>query len=278
MRTTSPLRRVVGQLHRHPASALVIGRSVGFAAAFAIPIVLSRILDQTEFGTYKQLFLIYATLFGVAQLGMAESLYYFIPRDSNGAGQHIASALATLAAAGVGCLTLLILFSAGIAGWLKNPQLTPGLLPLGIFLILTLVAAPLEIVLVSRRKYGSAALTYAVSDLMRVACVLSPAIVIGTISSVMWGAAGFAFARLGATVWTLRRDLVTSFEPNVVDVARAAGLCAPLCPGSSRRRDPVQLPSVRRRDASTTRRRSRYLQSVSCRCRWSTSLPRRAPT
>ena len=84
-------------MHRHPASALVIGRSVGFAAAFAIPIVLSRMLDQTEFGTYKQLFLIYATLFGVAQLGMAECLYYFIPKDSTGAGQHIASALATLA-------------------------------------------------------------------------------------------------------------------------------------------------------------------------------------
>ena len=216
MRTTPPLRRAIGQLHRHPASALVIGRSVGFAAAFAIPIVLSRILDQTEFGTYKQLFLIYTTLFGVAQLGMAESLYYFIPRDSKGAGQHIASALATLAAAGVGCLALLVLFSAGIAGWLKNLQLTPGLLPLGIFLILTLVAAPFEIVLVSRRKYGSAALAYAVSDLMRVACVLSPAIVIGTISSVMWGAAGFACARVGAMVWTLRRDLVTGFRPNVV--------------------------------------------------------------
>ena len=215
MRTASPLRRVVDELHRHPASALVIGRSVGFAAAFAIPIVLSRILDQSEFGTYKQLFLIYATLFGVAQLGMAESLYYFIPRDSTGAGQHIASALATLAAAGVACLTLLLLFSPGIAGWLKNPQLTPGLLPLGIFLTLTLVAAPLEIVLVSRRKYGSAALTYAVSDLTRVACILSPALVIGTISAVMWGAAGFACARLGAMVWTLRRDLVTSFKPDV---------------------------------------------------------------
>src|SRR5688572_30521694 len=132
--TRPALTRVVEALRQRPAVPIVIGRSIGFAAAFAIPIVLSRILDQAEFGTYKQLFLIYATLFGVAQLGMAESLYYFIPRDSTGAGQHIASALATLAAAGVACLTLLFLFSPGIAEWLKNPQLTSGLLPLGIFL------------------------------------------------------------------------------------------------------------------------------------------------
>ena len=110
-------------VRQRPAVSIVIGRSVGFTAAFAIPIVLSRILDQAEFGTYKQLFLIYATLFGVAQLGIAESLYYFIPRDSGRAGQHIAHAGLTLAAAGITCLTLLMLFSDAIAGWLANPHI-----------------------------------------------------------------------------------------------------------------------------------------------------------
>jgi O-antigen/teichoic acid export membrane protein len=205
----------VDALHRRPTVALVLGRSLGFVAAFAIPIVLSRTLDQAEFGTYKQLFLIYGTLFGVAQVGMAESLYYFVPRDSAGACHHIANAVATLAAAGVACLTLLMLSSGSVTDWLMNPQLSAGLLPLGVFLTLTLVTAPLEIVLVSRGRYNVAAVTYAASDLMRVACVLTPAIVIGTISSVMWGAVGFALARLAAMLWALRRDLLTSFRPDV---------------------------------------------------------------
>jgi O-antigen/teichoic acid export membrane protein len=213
--TVSALNLAVDALHRRPALSLVIGRSLGFVAAFAIPIVLSRTLDQAEFGTYKQLLLIYATLFGVAQLGMAESLYYFVPKESRGAGHHIANAVATLAVAGVACLTLLMLSSGAITEWLMNPQLTAGLLPLGVFLALTLVTAPLEIVLVSRGRYSRAALTYGVSDLMRVACVLTPAILIGTIPAVMWGAAGFAVARLGVMLWALRRDLVTSFRPDV---------------------------------------------------------------
>ena len=209
------LVRAVEALRQRPAVSIVIGRSVGFTAAFAIPIVLSRILDQSEFGTYKQLFLIYATLFGVAQLGIAESLYYFIPRDSGRAGQHIAHAGLTLAAAGIACLTLLMLFSDAIAGWLANPHISAGLLPLGVFLSVTLLTTPFEIVLVSRGRYSGAALTYAASDLVRVVCVVVPALVIGTIAAVMWGFVTFALARLVAMLWALRREVVTGFRPQL---------------------------------------------------------------
>jgi O-antigen/teichoic acid export membrane protein len=213
---TPPARTwVIEALRQRPAVSIVIGRSIGFVAAFAIPIALSRILDQAEFGTYKQLFLIYATLFGMAQLGIAESLYYFIPRDSHHAGQHIANAVVTLAASGVACLTLLMLSSSAIAGWLANPQITAGLLPLGVFLCLTLVTAPFEIVLVSRGRYNGAALTYAASDLVRVVCIVVPAFVIGTIAAVMWGVVAFALARLVAMLWSLRRELVTGFRPEL---------------------------------------------------------------
>src|SRR5437879_12894336 len=57
-----------------PTLVLMSGRSLAFAATFFIPMVLVRVFDQTEFGTYKQLFLIVSTLYGIAQLGMAESL------------------------------------------------------------------------------------------------------------------------------------------------------------------------------------------------------------
>ena len=63
-----------------PAFRLVAGRVIGGVVSFAIPVVLARVLLPTAFGTYKQLFLIYMTLYGVAQLGAAESLYYFVPR------------------------------------------------------------------------------------------------------------------------------------------------------------------------------------------------------
>ena len=63
-----------------PVLALMSGRTVGFVAAFLIPVVLARILDQAEFGTYKQLFLICGHAVRHGPVGMAESLFYFLPR------------------------------------------------------------------------------------------------------------------------------------------------------------------------------------------------------
>ena len=83
-------------------SLLISGRTVGFIVAFLIPLVLVRILDQAEFGTYKQLFLIAATLYGVGQLGMAESLYYFLPLAPRPAARYVANSLVALAVGGLG--------------------------------------------------------------------------------------------------------------------------------------------------------------------------------
>ena len=44
-----------------PAMVLMAGRMVGFAATFFVPIVLARVFTPEAFGTYKQLFLVYAT-------------------------------------------------------------------------------------------------------------------------------------------------------------------------------------------------------------------------
>ena len=57
-----------------PVLWLMSGRAFGQAAAFLIPVVLVRLFDAELFGSYKRLFLLYATLYGIAQLGLSESL------------------------------------------------------------------------------------------------------------------------------------------------------------------------------------------------------------
>ena len=80
-----------------PAAVLMSGRMIGIAVAFAIPVALARLFDQSEFGTYKQLFLVNATLYGIMQCGMAESLFYFVPSDPRRAGRYAMNALVVLA-------------------------------------------------------------------------------------------------------------------------------------------------------------------------------------
>ena len=81
---TALLKRVYHVLGQDGVSGaallLVAGRTAGFVAAFAIPVVLARTFDQAAFGTYKQLFLVFATLYAVLPFGMPASLYFFVPR------------------------------------------------------------------------------------------------------------------------------------------------------------------------------------------------------
>src|SRR5882762_3073530 len=103
-RTTAPADSRARADVTRPAALLVTGRVVGLVASFAIGIVLARIFAPAAFGTYKQFFLLYGTLYGLAQLGMAESLYYFVPRNTARMPRYVCNALITLAAAGLACL------------------------------------------------------------------------------------------------------------------------------------------------------------------------------
>jgi O-antigen/teichoic acid export membrane protein len=198
-----------------PALLLVIGRSVGLAASFAIGIVLARLFEPAAFGAYKQFFLVYATLYGILQLGMAESLYYFVPRQSEHTGRYVANAIAMLTAAGLVGTAALYAFRGAIGGWL-TPELSEFVVPLGLFLTFTLASTVLEIVMISRHRHLAAAVTYAASDIVRTALFVIPALAFGTLRAVFIGATLFAAARLLATVLALVRQFGRDFR---VDLA-----------------------------------------------------------
>ena len=120
-----------------PAALLVTGRVVGLIASFAIGIVLARIFAPAAFGTYKQFFLLYGTLYGLAQLGMAESLYFFVPRNASRMPRYVCNALITLAAAGLVCLGGLYAWRTQIAQRLTNAALADYMVLAGLFLTFT---------------------------------------------------------------------------------------------------------------------------------------------
>ena len=90
-----------------PALVLMVGRGVALVATFLAPLILVRLFDQSQFGTYKQLLLVYVTLYVLSQLGLAESLFYFIPRSTGGAGGYVANSMLALTGTGVASLALL---------------------------------------------------------------------------------------------------------------------------------------------------------------------------
>ena len=99
---------------------LISGRFVAVAITFIVPLVLARILAPPVFGTYRQLLLISTTIYGIAQLGMAESLFYFLPSNPKRGGVYAGNAVLTLAAAGAGVVLLLASLEGSLAAALGN--------------------------------------------------------------------------------------------------------------------------------------------------------------
>ena len=189
-----------------PAFLLVVGRTAGLMATFVIGPLLARLLTLEELGTYRTFFLLYATFFGLAQLGMAESLYYFVPRAPPAAGRYGANAALTLIVSGLACTGLLWAGGTRIAAHFDNPALPGYFALLAVFLTLMLVTTVFEILMISRKQHLNAAITYALSDVTRTAFFVMPALVFVSLRAVFIGAAAFAAVRLVIMVVMLRRE------------------------------------------------------------------------
>jgi O-antigen/teichoic acid export membrane protein len=195
-----------------PALLLMSGRTVAFAATFFIPLVLARIFDPAQFGTYKQLFLIWGTVYYIAQLGMASSLYYFLPRAPRMAGSYVANSLLFLAAAGLVCLGALAIAAPKLGRWLSNDALSQYVPWIGLYVFLMMISVALEMVLISRGRYLWASATYAISDILRAAAFIVPVLLFRQLEWLLKGAVIVACLRVAVTLFYFRREFRGSFK------------------------------------------------------------------
>jgi O-antigen/teichoic acid export membrane protein len=195
-----------------PAVLLMVGRALASVATLLIPITLVRVFDQGEYGTYKQLFLVFTTLYSVALFGLSDSLYYFVPLDPGKGGRYVANAVSGLLLAGIICLVGLYAARDQVAGWMKNPVLAEHLGSIGFFLLLTLAATVLEIALIARKRYARASAAYVLSDVARAACFVVPMLFWPSLHTLMLWAIAFSGFRLVAALVLLKREFGTDFR------------------------------------------------------------------
>lgn len=183
------------------SALLMTGRGVGFVITFAIPMVLVRVLPQAEFGTYKQFFLVTATLLGVLDVGLAASLFYFVPHDTERAGNYVLQAttvaLTTGAIVGAG----LWVFREPVAAGLNSPLLVDLMPFLVVYLLLDVVGQLLELVIVVEKQARLALVVAAGSDSLRAVALVGPALATGDLRWIAAGGVAYACVRAAALSW-----------------------------------------------------------------------------
>jgi len=149
---------------------LASAKAVAFGLGFALPLVLVRSLSQTEFGLYKQAFLLVNTATTILPLGFAMSAFYFLPRCEGEQGRVVLNiALFHLMVAGLTGLALLV-YPDLLELIFGSPELVGHAHGLALLVFLAVATSVLEIISVANGEVAFAArlivATYLVKTLL----------------------------------------------------------------------------------------------------------------
>lgn len=202
------------------AGILAFGKLTASFSGLLCFAVLSRVLDEADYGTYRQALLIYMASAPMLVLGLSQALYYFLPNDPEHERTLLVENLVPLVLTGV--LFLLFLLAGGnhlLAQAFNNDQLAPVLLVFAPYALCLLPMSSFEAVLVIKNQVAAVSIFTVISRVLFLVFVVGAALI--------WkGAVAPVAGVVLATALVLPPGLWLMFRatPNGVSRPRASGV------------------------------------------------------
>ena len=198
------------------AGPLLLGRGGGAVLSFVLPLLLTRLLAVADYGTYKAAFLIISTAYFILQAGLAQSLYYFVPRGGTERPTYLTQALAALTAFAVFGALGMWLARWPLAHQFGNPALADCALPMALICLGMVISSPLEIHLTAIGKVRDAALCFFLSEAVRVTCSVVPLMLGWGLTGLLWCNVIHLAVRMLACAALVQREGGPSFSKKLL--------------------------------------------------------------
>ncbi|HKQ62902.1 MAG TPA: oligosaccharide flippase family protein [Candidatus Polarisedimenticolaceae bacterium] len=195
---------MAGTLARR-AAWLASAKALAFALGFALPLILVRTLSQTEFGIYKQVFLLLNTGMTILPLGFAMSAFYFLPRCERGrASSRLVFNIAIfhLAVGGAAALAL-VAFPGALAAIFASHELVGYAPALALLGFLAIGTSFLEIIAVANGEVALAARLIVLTNLVKTILLLGAAWLAPTIEALIAAATINCLGQAALLFWYL---------------------------------------------------------------------------
>jgi len=169
---------------------LLLAKTVAFIFAFVLPVFLTRSLNQSEYGMFKQVFLIITTATALLPLGFGMSAYYYLPRenDISRRGQVILNVLLFNFIMGAAACLLLIFWPGLIARIFSDPTIVSYATPVGVVILLWLFSSFLETLAVANQELRLATIFIVGGQLTRTILLLAAALIFDTVQALVYAA------------------------------------------------------------------------------------------
>lgn len=168
---------------------VMLGSLSAFGFAIVSSMLLSRYLDKSDYGTYKQVMYVYSSLIAIFTLGLPRAFSYFLPRVNKGQAKDLISKINLLLMALGAAMSLSLFFGADfISGFLKNSDLATPLRYFAIVPFLMLPTMGIEGILATFKQTKFLAVYKVLTQLFMLLCVVIPVIFFeGTVISAIIG-------------------------------------------------------------------------------------------
>jgi O-antigen/teichoic acid export membrane protein len=171
------------------AAWLTAANSIAFGLSFIAPLLLVRMLSQTEFGVYKQVFQILMSTTAALNLQVASTAYYFMPRAPDKKLQVMINVLAFYGAVGALVAALFIFYPECALLVFESGDL-PAYMPLlGVTILLWMVSSNLEVVPLALGDVRGSSVFIVISQLTKSALTVSAALAFHSVRAMIWAAA-----------------------------------------------------------------------------------------
>ncbi|MFN7994218.1 MAG: lipopolysaccharide biosynthesis protein [Bryobacteraceae bacterium] len=170
----------------HQAGSLLIAKVIGFALSVATPLVVVRILLQSDFGLYKQIALILDTAVPLLTLAFYMNAFYFLARRP-AEGPKIVLNIVIVHAA-VGCLAgfILLAFPSVLKSIFGSTNLRPYATAIAIVLCMRIVGYFVEVVATANQDVGYSMLFIIAAQLTRGIVTVTAALVFRTLQGLIY--------------------------------------------------------------------------------------------
>jgi len=177
------------------ASLYILGRAAALVVHFVVPIILVRIFVKSDFGQFAQLVLIHEFFFRIMQLGIRQSLFYFLPIYNESKAHYVTNTFFLLMISGIICLLIFTVFRNGIASLFNAAELSLLLPIFGLHTLFTLVSCPFEPILIIESQAEKASLIVFASQVVRGLFIITFVLIDKTVLSAVLGDTCYSFVR-----------------------------------------------------------------------------------
>jgi O-antigen/teichoic acid export membrane protein len=183
---------------------LLVAKTVGFALTMALPLVLVRALSQSDFGLYKQAFLVVGTATTILPLGFGMSAFYFLPRAHDRHAAVVQHILAVHAAVGGLAAIALCVWPRLLAMIFGSDALVPYAPHIGAVIFTWTVGSFLDIVAVARQDLRASTFFIIGSQASKTAVFMLAALAAGSVGALITAAIVQGVAQIVVLAWYLQ--------------------------------------------------------------------------